>query len=54
MMNKRLTFRNILPSPSTVITKVIVPLVFFSLSGCASTSQFNTDQFEATGASNQK
>ncbi|MBX3640799.1 MAG: septal ring lytic transglycosylase RlpA family protein [Nitrosomonas sp.] len=53
-MNKRLTFRNILPSPSTVITKVIVPLVFFSLSGCASTSQFNTDQFEATGASNQK
>ncbi|MBX3628369.1 MAG: septal ring lytic transglycosylase RlpA family protein [Nitrosomonas sp.] len=53
-MNKRLTFRNILPSPSTVITKVIVPLVFFSLSGCASTSQFNTDQFEAAGASNQK
>ncbi len=55
MMKKHLTLRNILPSPSTVITKVIVPLVFFSLSGCASTSQFNTlDQFEATSASNQK
>lgn len=54
-MNKHLTLRNILPSPSTVITKVIVPLVFFSLSGCASTSQFNTlDRFEATNASSQK
>ncbi|MDC8445515.1 MAG: septal ring lytic transglycosylase RlpA family protein [Nitrosomonas sp.] len=55
-MKKRLsTRRNTLPSLSTVITKIIAPLVFLSLSGCASTSQFNTlDQFEATGTSNQK
>lgn len=55
-MKKRLsTRRNILPSLSTVITKIIAPLVFLSLSGCASTSQFNSlDQFEATGASSQK
>ena len=55
-MKKRFsTRRNILPSLSTVITKIIAPLVFLSLSGCASTSQFNAlDQFEATGASNQK
>jgi peptidoglycan lytic transglycosylase len=55
-MMKRLSIhRNILPSLSTVITKIIAPVVFLSLSGCASTSQFNTlDQFEATSASNQK
>jgi rare lipoprotein A len=55
-MIKRLSIhKNILPSLSTVITKIIAPVVFLSLSGCASTSQFNTlDQFEATGASNQK
>jgi len=55
MMNTNFTFKNIISTISNFTIKAIALLVFFSLSGCASTSQFNTlDQFETVSLSNHE
>lgn len=55
MIKQQITQKNRLPSPSTIVIKVIAPLFFLSLSGCASTSQFNSsDQFDVASVSSPK
>ncbi|HBV20240.1 MAG TPA: septal ring lytic transglycosylase RlpA family lipoprotein [Nitrosomonas sp.] len=58
MINKKLTPHNIrkyFPSTSTLVIKVAAPIVFLSISGCASTSQYNAlDNIDTADASSQK